>query len=133
QKLQQLLAGPRAPTDAPEGGLVRLAVGASEALHKRCGALRWLVQNYPIHVANINTQLERAGGDAQRLGPTLKLALDLLALTRLEIAVVQVGGRLQSPLVIQQRKEAVATAATVGKQQQFAMAKTLHEVVDQGD
>src|SRR5215468_7641923 len=113
--------------------MVRLAVGAPKALHKRCDALRWFVQDHPIHVANVDPQLERAGGDAQRLGPTLKLALDLLTLTRFEIAVVQVGSRLQAPLVVQQRKEAIATAATVGKQQQFAMAKTLHEVVDKGD
>ena len=113
--------------------MLRLAIGAPEALHKRRDALRWLVQDDPIHVANVDPQLERAGGDAQRLGPTLKLALDLLALAWFEIAVMQIGGRLQAPLVVQQRKEAVATAATVGKQQQFAMAKTLDEVVDKGD
>src|SRR5262245_11650797 len=105
--------------------MMRLAVGAPEALYKRCDALRWLVQDHPIHVADVDTQLERAGGDAQRLSSTLKLALDLLTLTRFEIAVMQVGGRLQMPLVVQQCKEAVAMAATVGKQQQFTVAKTL--------
>ena len=89
QKLQQLLSGPRATTDAPEGGMVFLAVGTSEALHERRDALRWLVQDDPIHVANVDTQLERAGGDAQRLSPTLKLTLNLLALSRFKIAVVQ--------------------------------------------
>src|SRR5215468_11163771 len=105
--------------------MMRLAISTPEALYKRCDALRWLVQDDPIHVANVDTQFECAGSDAQRLGSTLKLALDLLALTRFEIAVMQVGGRLQAPLVTQQRKEAVATTATVGKQQQLAMAKTL--------
>src|SRR5262249_43913035 len=82
QKLQQLLAGPWATTDAPESSLVLLAVGTPETLHKRCDAFRWLVQDDPIHVADVDAQLERAGSDAQRLSPTLKLALDLLALTR---------------------------------------------------
>ena len=37
----------------------------------------------------------------------MELAPNLLALTRLEIAVVQVGSRLQAPLTAQQRKEAL--------------------------
>ena len=63
----------------------------------------------------------------------MELPFDLLALLQFEIAVVQKHRLLEIPLLAQPAIELIATAAAIGKQQNFAGVKTQGEIVNKRD
>ena len=133
EESQELVARPFAPADAPEMGAALAAVAPTDALQEGRYRIRRLVEEHPVYVADVDAQFERARGDAQRVGPTPKPALDAPAFFGLQVGVVQFGAPLEAPFVVEQGEEPVAAAAAVGEDQDFPVAPRVVEVVQQGD
>ena len=131
QKPQRLRLRPLSPADPPKVRAPLPAVGPANALQKCRCRIRRFVKHHPVHIANVNPQLQRARGNTQRVPPPPEPSLRAPPRFGFQIGIMQLGHAPETPLPVQNRKQPVARAPAVGKHQHLSVAPCLIQIVQQ--